>query len=320
MNNTFYNNDTACEIQKAQNNTLANNIFYGGTLREGTVGTNAFSYNIWYGSSKPSGLSATDKFVDPKFVSSSDYHLQAASPAIDAGDPASATNTVGTVDYEGNTRIMGSAVDCGAYEYDSGATPTPTPTPTPTDTPPPVTLTAPSPIGAAAASYNSIKISWGVVDGAQGYQLYRTTSATGSYSLMTTTPYTTYTNTGVTVGTTYYYKARAYVTDGGSRVYGPYSAIVSTRTVLPAPSPVTVTRTSSRSIKIAWGAVTGSTKYEVWRSTSASGTYTLLARTSYKYYYDTNIRTGTTYYYKIRAYLSVSGRIVYSDYSVVSTA
>ena len=314
VNNTCYNNATTVEIQKAQNNVLANNIFYGGTLREGTVGTNAFKYNIWYGNSRPSGLSATDKYTDPRFVSSSDYHLQAVSPAIDAGDPALTADTVGALDFDGYARITGSAVDCGAYEYDSGIIPTPTPTPTPT----PSTFPAPAPIGAAAVSYNNIRISWGAVNSASKYQLYRATSGTGTYTLIATTTYTAYTNSNVTLGTLYYYKVRAYRLVGSTRIFSPYSAVVSVRTVLGAPSPVSVVQLSSRTVRITWGAVSGSMRYEVWRSASGSGLYTRVAATSYTYYLDTNFRAGTMYYYKVRAYRSVSGSIVYSDYSVIS--
>ena len=344
VNNTFYNNATTVQVQKTQNNVIANNIFYGGsTLREGTVGTNVFSYNVWYGNSKPSGLSVTDKYINPKFVSSSDYHLQAGSPGIDAGNT---TNIVGTADYEGNTRIMGLSVDCGAYEYNSGiidtptpfptviisptatpsATPTPrptvtvTPAPTPTITPMPTSFAFPAPTSMAAikVSYNSIQISWGAVNGAAKYQLYRATSSTGPYSLIKTTAYTNYTDSNVVVGTMYYYKVRAYRLAGGTKIYSPYSAIVSIRTVLRTPSPVSVIQISSSKVKIAWGDVSGSTKFEVWRSMSESGPYTQLTRTSYTYYYDTNVSAGRVYYYKIRAYHSDFRRIVYSDYSVIS--
>ncbi len=357
VNNTFCNNAITVQIQKAQNNILANNIFFGGTLREGNAAANTFNHNIWYGDSKPSGLSATDKYIDPRFVSSLDFHLQAASPAIDAGDPAITTDTVGTVDYEGSTRMMVLAVDCGAYEYNSGivvtpaptVVPTPTPAPTPTRTPietpgptptrtpiptsgptptrtptptpsptpsaTPSAFPAPASIKAVALSYNSVKISWDAVKGAVKYQLYRAASGTESYSLIATTAYTDFTHTSVAAGTWYNYKVRAYRLSGVTKVYSPFSAVVSIRTALGAPSAVSATRISSGNIKLAWGAVPGSTKYEVWRSESILEPFTRLAITSSNYYYDTKLSASTVYYYKIRAYRSVSGKAVYGDYS-----
>ena len=44
-----------------------------------------------------------------------DYHLLPISPCIDAGDPAYAP-ALGEMDIEGNPRVIGSAVDMGAYE------------------------------------------------------------------------------------------------------------------------------------------------------------------------------------------------------------
>ena len=54
--------------------------------------------------------------MDPLFMdpANGDFHLSAASPCIDAGDNA-APNLPAT-DYEGDARIMGTAVDIGADE------------------------------------------------------------------------------------------------------------------------------------------------------------------------------------------------------------
>jgi hypothetical protein len=179
--------------------------------------------------------------------------------------------------------------------------------------------TAPSSISTLALSYNSIKICWGAVNGATKYQLYRATSSTGTYSLIATTASTTYTNSSVATGTTYYYKVRAYRLAGTTKVYSPYSDIASAKAALATPSSVQAIPISYNNIKITWGSVAGRTKYELWRSTSISGPYSRLKTTSYTYYTNTGVNTGTPYYYKVRAYRLVSGRMVYSDYSEVVT-
>ena len=51
-----------------------------------------------------------DVFVNPE---STDYHLRAGSPAIDAADPVMATRT----DLEGRARTVGDRPDIGAYEF-----------------------------------------------------------------------------------------------------------------------------------------------------------------------------------------------------------
>jgi hypothetical protein len=111
------------------NITIQNNIFYGGrnygiaTWQAYEAGT-LIDHNIVYGS--PSGIIDTSAVTgslslsnnlsdtDPMFVNinSNDYHLQAGSPAIDAG----ASVNVAT-DFDGNPRPFGPAFDLGAYEY-----------------------------------------------------------------------------------------------------------------------------------------------------------------------------------------------------------
>lgn len=58
--------------------------------------------------------------TDPLFVASSrgDYRLSADSPCIDAGDPKYLPET-GRTDLDGRRRLLGSAVDLGAYECPS---------------------------------------------------------------------------------------------------------------------------------------------------------------------------------------------------------
>jgi len=76
-------------------------------------------------------------------------------------------------------------------------------------------------------SSTSIKVSWTGVSGATRYQIYRATSATGTYTYQYTTSSTarSWVNTGLTAGKTYYYKVRAYHLEGPTKVYGSFSAV-----------------------------------------------------------------------------------------------
>lgn len=69
-------------------------------------------------------------------------------------------------------------------------------------------------------SSSSITIKWTNVLNAVNYYVYRSTSPTGTYTLVTSTTKTSYTNTGLASGTSYYYKIRAYY----SSEYSDYSA------------------------------------------------------------------------------------------------
>ncbi|TAL59507.1 MAG: LamG domain-containing protein, partial [Bacteroidetes bacterium] len=74
--------------------------------------------------SPPAGITFSGNLdnTNPNFVSPSthDFHLQAGSPAIDAG--LSTAPTV-TTDFDGVTRPQGLAYDIGAYEYVSAVSP-----------------------------------------------------------------------------------------------------------------------------------------------------------------------------------------------------
>ncbi len=79
-------------------------------------------------------------------------------------------------------------------------------------------------------STDKVKISWKKADNAQGYRLYRATSQKGPYKPVGNTSGSSYTDTGLSKGKTYYYKVRAYVKASGSYRYSGYSDIWSVQT------------------------------------------------------------------------------------------
>lgn len=178
----------------------------------------------------------------------------------------------------------------------------------------------PTTVAATQASYNGIRVTWGAVAGATRYELYCATAPTGTYKLLTATTALSYTNTSVNTGTTYYYKVRAYRLVGTAKVYGGYSAIVTAKTVLAAPTAVKALPASYNNIKVTWRAVAGATKYEVYRSTSSAGTYKFLAATTALSYINKSVNTGTAYYYKVRAYRLVGTAKAYGPYSAFASA
>lgn len=178
---------------------------------------------------------------------------------------------------------------------------------------------------AAAASYNSVKLSWKKVTGAAGYRVYRAASKNGTYkAVKTVTGGSTlsYTNGSLTPGTTYYYKIRAYRKSGDTTVYSNYSAISSAKPVLATPS-VTVKTAGYNSVKLSWKKVTGAAGYKVYRAAGKNGTYKTvktIAGGSTVSCTDGSLTTGTTYYYKIRAYWKSGSTTVYSAYSSIGSA
>lgn len=82
------------------------------------------------------------------------------------------------------------------------------------------------------AGEEKIKVSWNKVSGAHGYHVYRATSKKGKYKrikILKGGKTTSYTNTGLKAGKTYYYKARAYRFVKGKKVYASHSASAATK-------------------------------------------------------------------------------------------
>ena len=102
----------------------------------------------------------------------------------------------------------------GSYSYVKSATPAPAKP----------TLTV------VSAGYDSVKLTWSKVSGASRYEIYRSTSKNGTYSLIktiTSCSMLNYANTGLIPGKKYYYKVRAYHLEGSTKVYGSFSSVVS---------------------------------------------------------------------------------------------
>ena len=161
-------------------------------------------------------------------------------------------------------------------------------------------------------SYNSGKLYWSGVSNATSYKIYRATSATGPYSLIYTAKGTSrsYLNTGLTTGKNYYYKIRP--------MYGTKSGTASSyRVVKPIPStpPSVAIAKVDNGITLTWGSVSGTSYYQVYRSTSLTGTYTYVKSTTSRTYTDTTLQHGTTYYYKVRSYHIEGGTRVYGIFS-----
>ena len=178
----------------------------------------------------------------------------------------------------------------------------------------------PANVKASAESAAGIKVSWNAVSGATGYQVFRATSATGSFTSLGTVTTTSKVSSSLKAGTTYYYKVRAYKEVNGTKYYGAYSSVVSATTKLAVPANVKASAESTTSIKVSWSAVSGATGYQVFRAASADGTFTSLGTVTTTSKVSTGLKTATTYYYKVRAYKEADGKKIYSDYSTVVNA
>lgn len=167
---------------------------------------------------------------------------------------------------------------------------------------------------------NSLKVTWKKVDGAAKYEVYRSsTGKSGSYVLKKITTGSTYTNTGITCGKTYYYKVRA-VNKAGK---GSFSAAKSSK-VQPARPSVKITLGGSDSKpydhapKVSWKAVSGASGYEVYRTIKGKNKWKRVVTTTKTSYLDStkaDFREWYKYEYKVRSYRTVSKKKVYSYFT-----
>ncbi len=162
--------------------------------------------------------------------------------------------------------------------------------------PPPQPPAAPAdPI--ATAGYGQATFTWTASAGATNYNVKRSTTSGGETTIASTAG-TSYTDTSVLDGTTYYYVVSA-LNVGGE---GPNSIEVSIMPLFsPAPNNLTVTATNFGLISLAWAPSAGATSYNLKRSPSSGGPYATIISTASTSYNDTNVVNGTTYYYVVTA-------------------
>ena len=163
--------------------------------------------------------------------------------------------------------------------------------------------------GHSAASGKPM-LTWDAVPGAESYNVYRAESEDGPYTRINSTTATSYTNTGVRDGVTYYYKVTAVNGVGESA----YSNVVSGQSKSTAPVTTTPEVTMGHSAvsgkpMLTWKAVTGAASYRVSRAVSKAGTFSILTTTSALSYTNTGAVLGTTYYYKVEA-LNAAGKVL----------
>ena len=166
---------------------------------------------------------------------------------------------------------------------------------------------------------NTAKLSWNIVKGASGYQISRATSKTGTFKSIKTTVATSYLNTGITCGRTYYYKVSAYKYVGTKKVYGRFTTVYSVKPVPLTPTNFKAVLANDNTAKLSWNKVKGASGYQLSRATSKTGTFKSIKTTGNTSYLDTDITGGRTFYYKVRAYKYVGNRKIYGKFTKITS-
>ncbi len=167
----------------------------------------------------------------------------------------------------------------------------------------------------ATENNGQVTITWDAVKKATSYRVFRADTATGAKSLLKAVTTTSYTDTTVEAGKTYYYFVKAYNTNTGDLTgYSAYAMIKLAEFNAPEISDISET---DGSVKLTWTKVNNATSYRVYRANTATGTKSLLKAVTTTSYTDTTVEAGKTYYYFVKAYNTNTGKL--TDYSAYAT-
>lgn len=160
---------------------------------------------------------------------------------------------------------------------------------------------------AASIDCNNNGVYWDELEGAHGYQIYRSTvrgKRGDRIKTITSGGVTSYEDKDVEIANTYYYTIRAYRDYAGKRTFCNFSKQVKIK-AKPATTEITsAKRASYKSITIKWNPVSEVNGYRIYKKGPSDDTYkTLITFTDgTTQYTDTDVICGETYSYKVAAY------------------
>ena len=196
-------------------------------------------------------------------------------------------------------------------------------------------------VSAYSKDQTSVKVSWKALEHADGYEVFRaTTQDAADWDLVKTITsdkveaYTNaameeiqYRNVGLDVGTTYFYKVRAYKGSDENpeeRQNSEFSTVVYMPSAVLFDGPYS---NSTSRIRLLWKEVAASTGYQIWRL-EEDGTWKIVKTLGDRdnklvdnqgkttAYSNTGLEAGKTYTYKMRAFAIVEeGKKVFGAYS-----
>jgi formylglycine-generating enzyme required for sulfatase activity len=182
---------------------------------------------------------------------------------------------------------------------------------------------APSALGASALSVSSIRLTW--TDNSSnetGFKIERSPDGSTGWTELTTTAAnaTTYDDTLLASGTTYYYRVRG-TNAGGDSSYSNTANATTGQTPPTAPSGLGASALSVSSIRLTWSDNSSNeTGFKIDRSPNGSTGWTELTTTAANTitYDDSVLASGTTYYYRVSA-MNAGGGSVYSNTASATT-
>ena len=165
---------------------------------------------------------------------------------------------------------------------------------------------------------DSALITWKRVEGATGYEIYRSEKPSGGYNLIKKIPKSKsvrYTDKGLTIGKRKYYKVKAYRDTAAKTVYAKGSKKVSVAIVPCKPGRPSIKVYGPTSENVSWTPSTGAQSYTIYRAVGNSTSYKKVMTTTSTSYTFGDVQNGVYYSYKIKANVKVGNKYVRSEFS-----
>src|SRR5271166_1458324 len=164
-------------------------------------------------------------------------------------------------------------------------------------------LTIPSTPSGVIASAGDAQVSlpWNVSAGATSYHVKRATVSGGPYTQIAVPASASYTDTGLTNGTKYFYVAPALNSAGESANSAEVSAAPVAPVTIPSAPTGLAANAGNAQVSLTWNASAGATSYRVKRATVSGGPYIQIVAPISPSYTDTGLTNGTKYLYVVSA-------------------